>query len=90
MTSKKEELLKKAASDEATSYDLTEAEILEVASLMALVEQAEAARNFMYSRIVGLIAQRNNVPEGKDVDLNWVDIMQQGAKVAKLVVKDLE
>lgn len=85
MTSKKDELLNKA--QEETSYTLTEAEILEVASLMALVEQAEAARNFMYSRIVGLIAQRNNVPDGSDVDLNWVEIMKEGAKVAKLVVK---
>ncbi len=88
MSSKKEELLKKAAPAGTTSFDLNETEILEIASLQALVEQAEAARNFMYSRIVGRIAQRNNIEEGKDIDLNWAEIMAEGAKVAKLIVKD--
>ena len=87
--SKKEELLNKAVTTEdAKSFDLTEIEIIEVASLMALEEQAQAARNFMYSRIVEHIGTRLNIADGTEIDLNWAEIMSQGAKAAKLVVKD--
>ena len=87
--SKKDELLNKAvATEDAKSFDLTEIEIIEVASLMALEEQAQAARNFMYSRIVERIGTRLNIADGTEIDLNWAEIMSQGVKVAKLVVKD--
>lgn len=84
--SKKEELLKKNEQG-VTYYDLTQEEIVEVASLVALEEQAQAARNFIYSRIVQNIADRHEIV-GKDITLNFEDIMREGAKVAKLVVKD--
>lgn len=82
--SKKEELLNKA--EEVSLYDLTDEEIVEVASLIALEEQAQAARNFIYSRIVQNIAQRLEVSD-KEITLNFEEIMEKGAKVAKLVVK---
>lgn len=82
--SKKEELLNKA--EEVSLYDLTDEEIVEVASLIALEEQAQAARNFIYSRIVQNIAQRLEVSD-KEITLNFEEIMKKGAKVAKLVVK---
>jgi hypothetical protein len=83
--SKKEELLGKANNTQL--YDLTENEKIEVASLIALEEQAQAARNFIYSRIVSNVADRFEI-SNKDISLNWEEIMSQGAKVAKLVVKD--
>lgn len=86
--SKKQELLnKKAAPEEAAQYELDDAERLEIASLMALIEQAEAARNFIYSQIVQRAADRHGI-SGKEVGLNFEEIMEQGAKVARLIVKD--
>lgn len=82
--SKKEELLNKA--EEVSQYDLTDEEIVEVASLIALEEQAQAARNFIYSRIVQNIADRLEISD-KEITLNFEEIMEKGAKVAKLVVK---
>lgn len=82
--SKKSELLGK---EEATFYDLNEQEILEVASLVALVEQARAAQDFIFTRIVENIADRYEIV-GKDISLNFDEIMQEGAKVARLVVRD--
>lgn len=82
--SRKEELLNKA--EEVSQYDLTDEEVVEVASLIALEEQAQAARNFIYSRIVQNIAQRLEV-SGKEITLNFEEIMEKGAKVAKLVIK---
>lgn len=84
--SKKDQLLKKNEQG-VTLYDLTDQEILEIASVIALEEQAQAARNFMYSRAVERIADRHEIV-GKDITLNFQEIMEQGAKVAKLVVKD--
>lgn len=84
--SKKDQLLKKNEQG-VTYYDLTQEEIVEVASLVALEEQAQAARNFIYSRIVQNIADRHEIV-GKDITLNFEDIMREGAKVAKLVVND--
>ena len=83
--SKKDELLNK--DEEATLYDLTPEEIVEVASLVALVEQAQAAQNFIYSRICQNIAGRHEISD-KDITLNFAEIMEKGAKVAKLVVKN--
>lgn len=82
--SKKDELLNK--DEEATLYDLTPEEIVEVASLVALVEQAQAAQNFIYSRICQNIADRYEISD-KDITLNWTEIMKDGAKAAKLIVK---
>lgn len=82
--SKKEELL--AKSSEQTEYSLTDEEILEVASLIALEEQAQHARNFIYSRIVQNIANRYEISD-KELSLNFEEIMEKGAKVAKLIVK---
>lgn len=84
--SKKNELLNKGKSD-FVEYDLTEEEIVEVASLVALIEQAEAARNFIYSRIAQNVADRLEV-NGKEITFNFETIMSQGAKFAKLLVKD--
>ncbi len=81
--SKKEDLLNKQP--EVTTYDLTQEEMVEVASLIALEEQAQAARNFIYSRIVQNIADRIEVT-GSEITLNFEEIMRDGAKVAKLVV----
>lgn len=81
--SKKDELLNKGEQ----RYDLTEEEIVEVASLMALVQQAKAAQDFIYSRIVQNIASRHEIVD-KEITLNFDEILEQGAKVAKLVVKD--
>lgn len=83
--SKKADLLGNKENKEL--YDLTDNEKLEIASLIALEQQAQAARNFIYSRIVSNIADRYEL-SGRDVSLNWEEIMQEGAKVAKLVVKD--
>lgn len=83
--SKKDELLGKPG--DVTYYDLNQEEIVEVASLVALEEQAQAARNFIYSRIVQNIAARHEISD-KDITLNFEEIMEKGAKVAKLVVKD--
>lgn len=83
MSSKKDALLNRQP--EVTTYDLTQEEIVEVASLIALEEQAQAARNFIYSRIVQNIAERHGIA-GDNVSLNFEEIMEQGAKVAKLVV----
>lgn len=85
--SKKDELLGNKKDSSVTYYDLTPEEILEVASLVALIEQAEAARNFIYSRIAQNIADRYEI-SGKDITLNFEDIMTKGAKEAKLVVTD--
>lgn len=85
--SKKDELLSKSAVVEPTEYELTPEEIVEIASLIALIEQAEAARNFIYSRIVQNVADRLEI-SGKEITLNFEEIMTQGAKVAKLIVKD--
>lgn len=67
-------------------YDLTPEEILEVASLVALIEQADAARNFIYSRIAQNVADRLEIID-KDITFNFDEIMEKGAKFAKLVVK---
>lgn len=83
--SKKDQLLGK---DEGVElYDLTGEEVVEVASLLALEEQAQAARNYIYSRIVQNIADRCEV-SGKEITLNFEEIVEKGAKVAKLVVKN--
>jgi hypothetical protein len=81
--SKKDDILKK----EPTEYPLTDEEIVEIASLVALVQQAEAARNFIYSRIIQNIGDRYELT-GKELSLNFQEIMDRGAKCAKLIVKD--
>jgi len=83
--SKKSDILKKKS--DTQYYDLTTEEIIEVASLLALVEQARHAQDFIYSRIVQNIADRYEI-SNKDISLNFDEIMEQGAKVAKLVVKN--
>lgn len=86
MTSKSD-ILNKNKTDGVTEYELTPEEMVEVASLVALIEQAEAARNFIYSRIAQNVADRLEV-SGKDITFNFQEIMEKGAKFAKLVVKD--
>lgn len=80
--SRKEDLLKK----EVTEYNLNDEEIMEVASLVALIEQAEAARNFIYTRIAERVADRHGIVD-KDITFNFQEIMDKGAKFAKLIVK---
>lgn len=81
--SKKQDLLAKPS--DQTEFDVTEEEILEIASLIALIEQAEHARNYIYSRICSNIAARHGIVN-KDITLNFEEIMKDGAKVAKLIV----
>jgi hypothetical protein len=83
--SKKDAILNKAI--ETKEYDLTSEEIVEIASLVALIQQAEAARNFIYSRIAQNVADRLEIKD-KDITFNFQDIMDKGAKFAKLIVKD--
>jgi hypothetical protein len=59
---------------------------MEVASLIALMDQARAAQDFIYSRIVQNIADRYEIT-GKEITLNFEEIMEKGAKEAKLVVR---
>ncbi len=82
--SKKKDILGK--NPKVEEYDLNDEEKLEVASLIALIEQAEAARNFIYFRICQNVADRYEI-SNRDITLNFQEIMDQGAKVAKLVVK---
>lgn len=82
--SKKDELLNK--NESAELYDLNDEEKVEVASLIALIEQARAAQDVIYSGIVRRIADRYEVVD-KDITLNFEEIMKDGVKVAKLVVK---
>jgi len=83
--SKKDAILNKAV--KTKEYDLTPEETVEIASLVALIQQAEAARNFIYSRIAQNIADRLEIKD-KDITFNFQDIMDKGAKFAKLIVKD--
>jgi len=82
--SKKDTILN---NNKAVDYDLTNNEKIEVASLIALISQARAAQDFIYSQIVQRVADRLNVSD-KDISLNFEEIMEQGTKIAKLVVKD--
>jgi hypothetical protein len=83
--SKKDAILNKAV--ETKEYDLTSEEIVEIASLVALIQQAEAARNYIYSRIAQNVADRLEIKD-KEISFNFEEIMNQGAKFAKLIVKD--
>lgn len=82
--SKKDTILN---NNKAVDYDLTNNEKIEVASLIVLISQARAAQDFIYSQIVQRVADRLNVSD-KDISLNFEEIMEQGTKIAKLVVKD--
>lgn len=82
--SKKDKILGKKP--EVEYYDLNDEERTEVASLIALIEQAQAAQNFIYSRICQNIADRYEISD-RDITLNFEEMMKDGVKVAKLVVK---
>lgn len=86
MTSKKDQLLKKQEGN-VEFHDLTQEEIVEIASLVALEEQAQAARNFIYSRICQNAADRLELSD-REISFNFEEIMEKGAKFAKLVVKN--
>ncbi len=79
---KKSDMLKR----EATEYDLNDEEKLQVASLIALIEQARTAQDVLYSKIVRDIGERYELTD-KDLTLNFEDMMKDGVKVAKLIVK---
>lgn len=79
---KKSDMLKR----EATEYELNDEEKLQVASLIALIEQARTAQDVLYSKIVRDIGERYELTD-KDLSLNFEDMMKDGVKVAKLIVK---
>jgi hypothetical protein len=79
--SKKDDILKK----EVTEYELTEEEKLQVASLIALIEQARQAQDILYSTIVKNIGDRYEITD-KDLTLNFEEMMKDGVQNAKLVV----
>lgn len=81
--SKKEDLLKR----EQREYPLSDEEMLEVASLSALIQQAQAAQDFIYKRIIQNVADRLEIT-GKELTLNFDEILEKGAKNAKLIAKD--
>lgn len=81
---KKDQILKK--NNEAQEYELTDQEKLEVASLIALIEQARQAQDMIYSMIVRNISDRLELVD-KDLSLNFEDMMKDGVKVAKLIAK---
>lgn len=70
---------------ESNEYELTDEEKVQVASLIALIEQARQAQNVLYTSIVGNIADRLELVD-KDLSLNFEDMMKDGVKVAKLIV----
>ncbi len=79
---KKSDMLKR----EATEYELNDEEKLQVASLIALIEQARQAQDILYSKIVRDIGERYELVD-KDLSLNFEAMMKDGVKVAKLIVK---
>jgi len=81
MSSKKDELLKKAVEE----YPLNDEERNELASLIALVNQATMAQDLLYTRIVNTAAQRLEISD-KELSLNMEQIGKEGIKAAKLVV----
>lgn len=78
---KKSDMLKK----EATEYELNDEEKLQVASLIALIEQARQAQDILYSKIVRDVGDRYELSD-KDLTLNFEEMMKDGVKVAKLIV----
>lgn len=82
--SKKDNILKKNKLEE---YPLNESEILQIASLTALIKQSQMAQDQLYSLLLKNITDRYEI-SNKTVELNWSEIMDQGAKFAKLIVKD--
>jgi len=82
--SKKDNLLNRDTDVE--SYDLNDDERNELASLIALVEQARVAQDFIYSRLVQNIADRLEIVD-RDIELNMPEIIAKGVKEAKLIVR---
>lgn len=82
--SKKNDILNKQP--EIEEYELTDEERNEVASLIALVEQARVAQDFIYSRLVQGIADRLEIVD-RDIELNMPEIIAKGVKEAKLIVR---
>lgn len=85
MSGKRDKILRK---DEKSVeyYDLNEQEQLQIGSLVALVEQARMAQDMFYTQIVQNVADRLEISNAR-LDLNMDEIMNNGAKYAKLVVK---
>ena len=81
--SKKTDILN---ANKPTEYDLNDEEKLQVASLIALIEQARQAQDILYSTIVNGIAQRLEVAD-KDLSLNFEEMLANGVKTAKLTAK---
>lgn len=81
---KKDSILGK--NQEVEYYDLNDEEKLQVASLVALMEQARMAQDQLYSMIVRNVSDRYEIVD-KDITLNFEEILTNGAKCSKLVVK---
>jgi len=82
--SKKNDILNKQP--EIEEYELNDEERNEIASLIALVEQARVAQDFIYSRLVQNIADRLEIVD-RDIELNMPEIIAKGVKEAKLIVR---
>lgn len=83
---KKEDILKKPEEFFTEQYDLDADEKIQVASVIALVEQAREAQNNLLVAIINRVAERYEVNDA-ELSLNMPDIMERGAKYAKLIVK---
>jgi len=82
--SKKNDILNKQP--EIEEYELNDEERNEIASLIALVEQARVAQDFIYSRLLQNIADRLEIVD-RDIELNMPEIIAKGVKEAKLIVR---
>jgi hypothetical protein len=83
---KRDELLNKKQS-ETTEYELTTQEKNQLAALLTLVQQAQQAQDIIYSNLLESVAGRLEL-SNKTLEFNMNEILEQGAKVAKLIAKD--
>lgn len=83
---KKEDILKKPEEFFTEQYDLDADEKIQVASVIALAEQAREAQNNLLVAIINRVAERYEVNDA-ELSINMADIMERGAKYAKLIVK---
>jgi hypothetical protein len=86
MTSKKDKLLNKNKDGSIESYDLNEDEKVQLAAIIALFQQAQNAQDILYSNLIKNISDRLEISNAT-LDINMSEVMQEGTKIAKLLVK---
>jgi hypothetical protein len=86
MTSKKDKLLNKNKDESVESYDLNDAEKVQLAAIVSLVQQAQNAQDILFSNLIESVAGRYEISNAT-LDINMAEVMQEGTKVAKLLVK---